>query len=100
MPKSVEVELGEQKYIVPMLTIGQLERIQDEYDAAKGKPRFSLLKIALERAEPKVDIAEDIAATRKQIKTAQDKIMKLCGFDLVVPDPNVKAPADQPGESK
>jgi hypothetical protein len=84
MSKTVTVSLGGTDYIVPMLNVGQLGRIQDLPTNMAG---FGTLKIALERADPKVENFETIEATRIEIKKAIAGILHLSGFDAPTGNP-------------
>ncbi len=99
MLKSVEVTLGGREYEVPMLNVEQLERVQDLLETAPKKSGFGVLRIALERAEPKVEKPGDIEATHHEIKKAIDSIMKLSGFEAPQ-SPNAKTPAHKPGHQE
>jgi hypothetical protein len=80
MPKTVEVELGETKYQVPRLNIDQLERVTDLFQSGQAKTGFGVLRIACERAEPKIAKFEDLDPTTDQIAAAVGAVLVLSGM--------------------
>lgn len=87
MPVNVEVKLGETTYTVPRMNIGQIERITE---LPAGKMSFGALRIALERAEPKVADFGAIEATSQEVIEAARAVLRMSGM----------AKDAEPGESK
>lgn len=80
MAKTVEVELGETKYQVPRLNIDQLERVTDLFQSGQAKTGFGVLRIACERATPKVERFNDLDPTADQIAAAVTAVLVLSGM--------------------
>ena len=92
MARTVEIRIGETTYKVHALTIGQLERMTElagtlETNDAAGSMRagFQLLKIALERTEPKIEQIDDFEITIDEMNDAVGKVMELSGLKIVPP---------------
>ncbi len=82
MAKTVRIELGGQTYDVPQLNIGQLERVTDMLTgagSATAKAGFGVLRIAMERATPKVEL-DELAGTTEEIAAAVTAILDLSGL--------------------
>lgn len=97
MPRSAVLTLGESNFEVPALNIDQLERVTELYAAldvkdsrAVARLPFAIVKIALERATPKVDLATVQPASLDEVRAAMDKVTALSG--LQQPDANPPAP--------
>lgn len=93
MAKSAKIYLGEAEYDVPMLNIGQLERVTDLIVAGGTRVGFSVLRIALERATPKVEDAGAVEASADQVRGAVKSIMVMSGFEPEAPSAGEAQPA-------
>lgn len=92
---SITITLGETKYEVPKMNIGQLEEVTEAFELPPIKRPFAILKIAMRRAEPKVDNFADLEAGNDEISVAIPAILKNSGFAQAA-SPNVAAP-EAPG---
>ena len=84
--KVAEVVLGGETYKIPRMNIGQLERVTDL--VAENKPNrlmFGILRIALERVEPKIDPGA-LEIDTDELADAVQKIAVLSGLKLAVGD--------------
>lgn len=75
------ITLGGDTYTIHALTIDELERVTDilrEF-AGTNKLAFQILRIALERAEPKVENAGAIELTMPELLEASKTILELAG---------------------
>lgn len=79
-PHHISITLGGAVYRVPKFNLGQHERMVD----ARA---FEVLRIGLERAEPKVEDPNTLELTFPEIKAAVAAIMEFSGYKS--PDPNV-----------
>lgn len=93
--KTTVVTLDETDFTIPALNLDQLERagIAVTELGAQRAP-FAILRIAMERAEPKMVDPEDFAPSPDQIGAAITKIMVLSG--LQQPDQNPPGTAGAP----
>lgn len=95
-----QITLGGVEYTIHAFNIGELERVTDIVSAAgsaPGKVPFAILRIALARAEPKIESVDSIEATPEEIASAMSEVLKLAG--LQQPTANPPAPADQPPQN-
>lgn len=82
MPKrTCVVTLDDIDFTIPALNMEQLERASIAAGTkTQTEAGFAVLRIALERAEPKVVDPENFSPTPDQIKAAMDSIMTLSGL--------------------
>lgn len=80
-----KITLGGSDYTIRTFNIGELERIAEIMEGPRTKVPFAIIRIALERAEPKVEKPNDIEATTDEVSSAMVAVMKLAG--LTVADP-------------
>ena len=94
---SIKVTLGDQKYDVPKMNIGQIEDVA-ALDVAASKWTFLALEILMRRAIPKIEDIRDIEAEPEQVRDAIEKIMRGSGYKS--PDSkNLLAPDRNPGQA-
>jgi len=86
--KTAVITLEGEQYTVHALNVGQIERFMDELDGSKprGKIAMTMLRMAMERAEPKVENFDDLEPTLPEITAAGEIIAELSG--LQKPDAN------------
>ena len=85
MIKHAKVTLGDIEYTIPAFTIGQLERIAEALTLPDNRSSFNVLRVALERAVPKVDNPNDVEMTIPQLAAAADEILRLSGMVTASP---------------
>lgn len=95
--KTDKITLGDQEFTIHAFNIGELERITDLFEGPPRKVPFGVLRVAMERAEPKAD-PNVIEATTDQVAEAMLKILTLAGLkNPPVPvGPGTEAPAPTP----
>ena len=96
MARTAKITLADTEYTVHAFNIGELERVTDIVSAggaAPGKVPFAILRIALVRAEPKIEDVDGIEASPEEIATAMAEVLKLAGLREPVKNPT--APAGQ-----
>lgn len=82
MPKTCTVLLDETTFVIPALNLDQLERVGELTETAgRARSMFGILRIALERAEPKMVDAATFSPTPDQIRGAIIEIMKMSGLE-------------------
>lgn len=94
MARTAKITLGEQEYTIRAFNLGELEEIGELIETAsdrKGKVSFEIIKMALRRADPKVDDAGTIEATMDQVSEAATAILELAGLKT-----RDQAPGDPP----
>lgn len=79
MVRTGEITLGGTVYVVHAFNIGELERVTDVFQGPPHRVSFTVLRIALERAEPKVD-PTTIEATTDEVAAAMMVILELAGL--------------------
>ena len=87
MPKEAKVTLDGTEYTIPALNIGQLEDVSAIFGEAapSSKSGIAILRIAMQRAEPKPDM-EKLAPTFAEVGEVVQAVLKLSG--LQQPDAN------------
>lgn len=93
MPKTTEIELGDQKITVPALNLEQLETVMDAFNAnAPAKVPGIVIRTALSRCEG-VDVSK-LEPTLPQLADATQKILELAGLKKPEnpPAPSAEAP--------
>lgn len=104
---SVKIKFGDREFDIPRLNIGQLERYSEVEAAQKldgtqtavnMKTTFALIKIALERATPKIANINEIEATPEELGVAAAKILICAGLAKAKP-PNEVAPRTTRGKA-
>jgi hypothetical protein len=85
MARDVMVTLDGQNYQVPALNIEQMEDVAEVLQGPPQKAGFSVLKIAMRRANPKPDFS-NMSPTFDEIGNAVKCILELSG--LQQPDAN------------
>src|SRR5437764_1064134 len=90
-----EITLGDSKYMVPRLNIGQLERVTELFSAGGSKVAFAILRIALERAEPAVPDVGVIEATTEEVRLGMRAILVMSGLSDENKEPPGGAPAGE-----
>ena len=93
MPKkTATITLGGQDYTIRPFTIGQLERISDliASDLKGSRFTFALVRMALERADPKPENIEDLELDFDDLRNASSTIMELAGVKQDKVDPQEK----------
>ena len=91
-----QITLAGMDYTIHAFNIGELERVTDivaSSAVSPGKVPFTILRIALARAEPKIENVDGIEATPEEIAAAMNEVLKLAGLNQ--PAANPQAPADQ-----
>jgi hypothetical protein len=85
MSKTASITIGGEKFIVHRFNIGELERVSMLFESAPTstmKTAFGILRIALERAEPKI---EDVSAFEidsiDEVIEASNAILTLAGMN-------------------
>jgi hypothetical protein len=68
-------------YTIHALNIGQLERVTDAFELKAGRVAYAVLRIAMERAEPKV-VFEEIEPSVEDVRLAFEKIIELTGIKV------------------
>lgn len=94
MARTAKITLGDQEYTIHAFNLGELEEIGEliaTADDKAGKVSFQILKMALRRADPKVEDAGTIEATMEQVSAAATVILELAGLKTKEP-----APGDPP----
>lgn len=86
MPKTATIQLGGQELKIHAFNIGELERVTALFDAAgpasNVKMAFGVLRIALERAEPKVEDIDGIEIeSMDEVVEASNVILTLAGIN-------------------
>ena len=88
--KTATITLAGEKYVVPALNVGQIERFMDVIGngtgAARGRLAMALLRIAVERAEPQIEAFDNLEPSLPEIQAAGEVISELSG--LQKPDAN------------
>lgn len=79
MSKTASITLGDVAYTVPALNIGQLERVADAMQGPAHRAGFAVLRIAMERATPAVDIGT-VEASADEISKSAKAILEASGF--------------------
>lgn len=83
MAKTAKITLGDQEYTVHAFNLGELERISDLMkDAKPGRIGFEILRLAMERAEPKPEDVGAIEMTLDEVNDASAKLMELAGVKV------------------
>ena len=104
--RTCTVTLGETSYIVPALDMDQLERVTDLYAQMDGDDKspagkiatqrsvsrlpFAIMRIALERAEPKANGAVS-PNSLDELRMAMESVLEMSG--LAKPGASPQAPA-------
>ena len=88
--RSVAVQLGARVVRVPALNVGQWFRLQSAFDAFAGAEAkdaaetfahgLTIARILFERAEPAVEIDENLECTPAQLQAAQTAIFEFSRF--------------------
>ncbi len=86
MSKTADIKLNGNTFTIHRFTIGEMERVTEAFQGPSHKVPFALLRIALERAEPKPDDVDGIEITADELRAASDAIIILAG--LQQPDAN------------
>jgi len=89
MSKTSKIQLNGDEYTIHRFTIGELERVTEAFQGPAHKVPFILLKIALERAEPKVADPSALEISADELRKANETIVELAG--LAVPAANPPA---------
>jgi len=79
MAKEATITLDGVSYVVPALNIGQLEDLTVAFDGAKARIPFEILRIALARVEPQVDL-RNLTPTMDEVGTAVQAILETAGL--------------------
>lgn len=89
MSKTAKVTLAGIEYTVHAFNIGELEEIAELVggNATPGRVSFQVLKIALRRAEPKIEDPNAIEAEPEEIKAAFDGVLELAGLKQATENP-------------
>ncbi len=95
MVRTTTIKLDGVEYAVPALNIGQLERLSDAFELPAGRIAYAVLRVALERAEPKVDM-EQVAPSVDEIREAFQAVAELSGFAMKKTNGSAENPT-QPG---
>lgn len=93
---STRVTLAGVEYDVPKMNIGQIERVTELGSA--GRTILGTIRIAMERATPKVANFNALEPDTDEIAAAYKAILELGGIKSV-PEKNVETPAPPPGEA-
>lgn len=81
MARTVDVTLDGITYKVPAMNFGQIERASEAMQTTNSaRAGFTLLRIALERSDPKVENLDTIQPSIDEITEAATKIMEASGF--------------------
>lgn len=89
MPRSVTVQIGEDSYTVPALTMGEIEELSafweathapDEAGASSMKHAISLAALVLREAEPKVEDVRKLRCTPEELRSAIDAVLRVSGL--------------------
>ena len=88
--RAVAVRLGARTFRVPALNVGQWFRLQSAFDAFAGAESkdaaetfahgLTIARILFERAEPSVEIDENLECTPAQLQAAQTAIFEFSRF--------------------
>jgi len=86
MAKTATITLGGAEYKVHPFNIGELERVTEflasmsNGSAGNIKSAFAILRIAAERADPKIEDFNAIEATIDEVVSASNAIVELAGL--------------------
>lgn len=92
MARESKVTLDGVLYTVPALNIGQLEKVTEAFELPRGKVPYAILRIALERSDPKADL-EKLSPTVEEVADAIKDILRVAGLqdkDENPTEPNLK----------
>lgn len=81
MSRTAQITLEGVGYTVHALNIGQLERVSQAFEAPRTTVAFAVLRIAMERAEPRPDL-NNIEPTMDEISAAFTKVIELAGITV------------------
>jgi hypothetical protein len=92
--KTSEITLDGVSYTIHAFNIGELERVTDIVSETSGSGRssFSILRIAMERAEPKPENFDAIEASPEEIVAAMQKVLNLAGLGMPTGNPQTAGP--------
>ncbi len=90
MARTAKIVLDGKDYEVHAFNIGELERI-----TLQGNNAWLVLRIALERAEPKVSDPNMLEPTPDEVRQAFAILMKLAGLEQTAANPPQTAGEDQ-----
>jgi hypothetical protein len=78
--RNVTVTLGDRKYAVPLLNIGQIELLVDLFEGPRHRIVFGVLRVAMTRAEPRPADVDAIEATMDEVSAAVTAILECSGL--------------------
>ena len=79
MAREAKCTLDGVEYTVPALNIGQLEQVTEAFDGPRTKIPFAVLRIAMHRASPKIDLA-NASPSMDELATAVQAILETAGL--------------------
>ena len=79
MPREAKFTLDGVEYTTPALNVGQLELVTEAFDGSRTKVPFAVLRIAMTRAIPKVDL-DTVAPSMDEVATAVQAILETAGL--------------------
>ncbi len=80
MSKTADIKLNGNTFTIHRFTIGEMERVTEAFQGPAHRVPFALLRIALERAEPKPDSVDNLEITADELRAASDAIIELAGL--------------------
>lgn len=81
MASTAKITLAGVEYTIRKFNIGELERIAETVEGPRHKVPFTIIGIALERAEPKLTgSVHDIETDTDEIQAAMAVVMDLAGL--------------------
>jgi hypothetical protein len=83
MPKTATITLGGQQFAIKPFNIGELERLGDVFAGQSNniKTAFAVLRLAMERAEPKIDNIDALELDSfDEVIAASNAILELAGL--------------------
>jgi hypothetical protein len=76
---TIKFKLGETEYEIPPLKLGQIKRIMLAPETGAERV-FAVMKIIVERVEPKIEDIEEVEATAKQLHDIVQRVLKASGM--------------------
>lgn len=74
------IKLGGVDYTVRAFNIGELERVADAFQGPSHRAAFAILRIALERADPRPADPAKVEATTDEVTAAVPILLRLAGL--------------------
>jgi hypothetical protein len=88
--KTAQISLGGTQYTIHAFNIGELERVVEMFDGPTTKAAFGIVRIGLERAEPKVEI-DTLEPTLDEMREAARVMLDLAGLQQPDASPRLAA---------